>query len=82
MQVPRALMPVPDADYETMNCSSGEFADFLQGLPEDVKHYVVNTTHRLAEVDWIGRNLNALVNSKQGPFDQAKEGHWGPIVAP
>lgn len=63
-------MPLPQTDYQTMNCSSNEFFDIVRGLPEKTRNYVANTTRRLAEVHWITRKLDEDVRRSRPPVAQ------------
>jgi hypothetical protein len=53
-----------------MDCSYNEFFKTVQGLPGETQYYVVNATHRLAEVDWITRRLEEEVSSRGSPVVQ------------
>lgn len=64
------LMPLPDTDYAVMNCSWNELFNCWQSLPEQTQYYVANTTHRLAEVDWLARTLDEHVRRGHGPVAQ------------
>jgi hypothetical protein len=68
--MPEVPMPLPQTDYQTMGCSHNEFFETVQGLPRDTQYYVVNATHRLAEVDWITRRLEEEVSNHGGPVVQ------------
>lgn len=60
------MMPLPETDYQVMNCSHNELFEIVQGLPEETRYYVGNATHRLAETDWITRKLDEEVRSSRG----------------
>jgi hypothetical protein len=68
--MPRVPMPLPEADYQIMNCSASEFFQIVQGLAEETQYYVVNATHRLAEVEWITRRLEEDIINRGEPVVQ------------
>ena len=68
--MPQVPMPLPQTDYQTMDCSHNEFFETVQGLPGETQYYVVNATHRLAEVDWITRRLEEEVSNRGAPVVQ------------
>lgn len=70
IRVPPIPMPLPGADYQTMNCSANDFSRKLSSLPEETQYYVVNATHRLAEVDWITRRLEEDISTSGPPVVQ------------
>jgi hypothetical protein len=53
-----------------MNCSCQEFFQIVQDLPDNLQYYVTNTTHRLAEADWIARKLEEDVRAAKPPVGQ------------
>lgn len=70
MKLPQVPMPLPETDYQAMNTSHSEFFDIVQHLPAETQYYVVNTTHRLAEVDWITRKREEQVRTRGAPTVQ------------
>jgi len=66
-QVP---MPLPETDYQVMNTSYNELFEIVQHLPPETQYYVINTTHRLAEVDWITRKLEEQIRTRSAPTVQ------------
>lgn len=68
--MPQVVMPLPETDYQTMDCSRNEFFESVQSLPPQTKDYVVNVTHRLAEVHWITRRLEEEVSNRRAPVAQ------------
>src|SRR5262245_45435534 len=67
MQVP---MPLSQADYKTMNCSWQVFSERVFSLPEVVQYHVINSTHRLAEVEWLSSKLEDEVRTRGTPVVQ------------
>jgi len=66
--MPRTPMPLPEEDYTAVNISSyNEFFEITQHLPQPIRHYIVNATHRLAEVDWITRRLEKEIRTTMAP---------------
>jgi hypothetical protein len=61
------IMPLPDTDHVAMNCPRNDFYDRVYSLPEKTQQYIANTTHRLAEIDWITRTLEDQVRSDRSP---------------
>jgi len=68
--MPPLLKLLPENDYQTINCSRNEFFQAAQGLSAERQYYVVNTTHRLAEVDWITTRLEEEVRAGKEPVAQ------------
>jgi hypothetical protein len=68
--MPQIPMPLPETDYQVMNTSHNELFEITQHLPQDTRYYVINATHRLAEVDWITRKLEEQIRTKGAPVVQ------------
>lgn len=68
--MPQVEIPLTQTDYQIMNCSHNQFFEILQGLSQETHYYVVNATHRLAEVDWITRKLEEDVRRGRTPVAQ------------
>jgi len=68
--MPPVLKLLPETDYQTMKCSRTQFFQVAQGLPAELHYYVANTTHRLAEVDWITSRLEEEVRAGNEPVAQ------------
>lgn len=68
--MPLTPMPLPETDYQIMNLSSSEFWEVLWTLPKEIQYYVINSTNRLAEVDWIIENLEREVMRNSPPVVQ------------
>lgn len=68
--MPQTPMPLPETDYRVMNTSPNEFFEITEQLPQDTQYYVINATHRLAEVDWITRKLEEQIRTKGAPVVQ------------
>jgi len=66
-QVP---MPLPETDCQVMNTSYNELFEIVQRLPAGTQHYVINATHRLAEVDWITSKLEEQIRTRGAPTVQ------------
>lgn len=69
LQVP---MPLPATDYHVMKTSHADFSGIIRCCSQDTQHYVINATHRLAEVHWLTRTLDEQVKAGKGPV--ANEG--------
>lgn len=70
--MPQLPMPLPATDYDVMNTSHTEFRESMRRLSQDAQYYVINATHRLAEVHWLTQTLDEQVRAGRGPV--AKEG--------
>ena len=68
--MPKVLMPLSNTDYQLMNTSRNEFYEIVEVLPEINQYFVINVTHRLAEVDWITEKLEEEVQRNQGITSQ------------
>jgi hypothetical protein len=68
--MPQTPMPLPETDYRVMNTSRNEFFEIAQHLPPGTQYYVINATHRLAEVDWVTRKLEEQIRTKDAPVVQ------------
>jgi hypothetical protein len=68
--MPLTPMPLSDEDYQVMNLISSKFWDILWTLPKEIQYFVINSTNRLAEVDWVIENLEREVERNSPPVVQ------------
>ena len=69
--MPRTFAFLPETDYQVMETTRNEFEEIYRRLPsDDMRYFVCNVTHRLAEVDWIGCQLEDQVRCEKAPSFQ------------
>ncbi len=64
------LMPLPETDYQIMNLTNHDFWEILWKLPKETQYFVINSTNRLAEVDWIIQKLEGEAKRGNPPIVQ------------
>lgn len=69
--MPQIPMPLSDSDYQVMGTSWKNFTAILETLSPETQYYITNTTHRLAEVEWVTRKLEQeITRNRSAPVVQ------------
>jgi hypothetical protein len=68
--MPQIPMPLSDEALKILRCNHNDYYRLIHAMQDPGKQYVMNSTHRLAEIEWIIEKLQEEVNKHQPPVIQ------------